>query len=206
MKQPPYRSRSRWAAPSSSWLPLPGNRVSPGRPIDGEPRQSAGHPRTARTRPWRRRRPWRWRSFHRGNSIHRPAFAGNAQTPPARADRSPEQRLSPHQRRPPCQRTPALTAPHRRRASPAWHTLPASPQPSRPPTPSWSPRQPLPGAWRPAPAAIHPTRPTPAHGAAHGPSPAPAPASWLRAQACGSNPADHAGATSPALRSIAANR
>jgi hypothetical protein len=98
-KQPPCRLRSRWATPSSSWLLLPGSRAPPGPSRVGEPRQSAGHPQTARTRPWRRRRPWRWRSFHRGSSIHPPAFAGSAQTPPARVDRSPESPSSRRQRR-----------------------------------------------------------------------------------------------------------
>ena len=150
--------------------------------------------------------PWRWRSSLRGSSIHQPVSAGSVQTPPARTDRSPARQSSPHRRPPPCLRTPAPTKSHRRRANPAWRNRPASPQLSRPPTPSWSLPQPMLGAWRLAPAAIHPTQPTPAHGAVHGPSPAPAPASWLRARAGGSNPAVHAGATSPALRSIAANR
>ena len=73
-----------------------------------------------------RRRPWRWRLFRLGSSIHRPAFAGSAQTPPARVDRSPEWPLSRHQRRLAFRR-PAQKAQHRRRASPAPRTPPVSP-------------------------------------------------------------------------------
>src|SRR5690606_30714153 len=104
-----------------------------------------------------------------------------------------------------CLRTPVLTKPHRLHASPAWHTPPASPQPSRPPTPSWLPLQPLPGALQPKPAATHPAQPTPIRGVAHAPSQAPTRASWLRAPAYGLRRASHVEALAPVPRSIAAN-